>query len=90
MIDTIKSYFSKIKNNAEVTIEGYASAEGTSEHNLNLSRMRAFAVSTFLGQEFRDDIVKKGVKLNPLGRGETDKFDKKDLAKNRRVVITVK
>src|SRR5690606_36614487 len=73
-------------NNASVTLDGYASAEGTEEYNLNLSKDRANAVKQYL--------VNAGVpasSINANGYGEANPIASNDTEagriQNRRVEI---
>ena len=73
-------------NNASVTLDGYASAEGTEAYNLNLSKDRANAVKQYL--------VNAGVaasSINANGYGEANPIASNDTeagrVQNRRVEI---
>jgi len=72
--------------NINVYLKGYASVEGESDYNLNLSNRRVEAVKSAL--------VSQGVPesriVNAIGKGETNFFDLNVLWKNRKVVITSK
>jgi len=73
-------------NNASVTLDGYASAEGTEAYNLNLSKDRANAVKQYL--------VNAGVSASSItanGKGESNPVASNDTeegrVQNRRVEI---
>src|SRR5690606_24873069 len=73
-------------NNASVTLDGYASAEGTEAYNLNLSKDRANAVKQYL--------VNAGVSASSItanGNGESNPVASNDTeegrVQNRRVEI---
>lgn len=63
-----------------VVIHGYASEEGTDEHNLNLSAHRAVTIKRAL-----EPHLPEGSKVTILAYGETDAFGKR--SQNRRVGI---
>ncbi|HXZ15883.1 MAG TPA: OmpA family protein [Roseiarcus sp.] len=74
--------YSTGKSAEPIVIEAFASEEGESGHNLDLSKRRARAVADFL--------IKHGIaqdKVSATGRGATTGFSKADLRQNRRATI---
>ena len=67
-----------------IVLDGYASVDGPEDLNIRLSCARAEAVKAGL--------IRRGVpaaKIVTVAHGETNEFSSTDLAKNRRVVISV-
>jgi OOP family OmpA-OmpF porin len=67
------------------SVEGHADARGDPEHNMQLSRMRAEAVVTYL-------VSQQGIlpqRLSPVGKGSNEPLNKTriDAPENRRVTI---
>ncbi|MCK4663805.1 MAG: PD40 domain-containing protein [Bacteroidales bacterium] len=91
-----KEYYNKLNeiteliiNNRLIGIEifGYADSEGTSEHNLNLSKQRANSVLKYL---FEKGISTQKAILKGYGESKSkSEISEKDRIKNRRVDIKV-
>ncbi|WP_432460085.1 MULTISPECIES: OmpA family protein [unclassified Agarivorans] len=73
----------------EIGVEGYASASGRADYNLQLSRQRAKAVSQVLVERFQ--ISEQRIQLQPMGESQqlVDDDSPQAAAANRRVRIFV-
>jgi len=84
-LDSYAAKFIAAGSPDKVTVEAWASTDGQASFNATLSRKRAQAVADYL--------VSKGVpkdKISAKGSGPTDKFDKANLAANRRATLSPK
>ena len=80
-LDAYADAYLKAKSDAKVTVDGWASEEGNADFNKDLALKRAKAVAAYL--------TGKGIaKVEPKGHEATDHFDPKNLAQNRRAVLT--
>jgi hypothetical protein len=88
IIDFGKNLNEFYKDKEPIYVLGFASTDGASQHNLELSQNRA----NFVADLIKKQINKPNIKIIPMGMGETDRFQRgtteADYLVNRKIIVT--
>ncbi len=84
--DKINKYYTDKK---PIYVLGFASLEGSNQHNLELSQFRA----NFVANRIQNRITNPNIRIIPMGMGETNVFQsgntESDYIENRRIIVTL-